>query len=30
MFVTSLDPKDFYVSFANLNLKYDQVELFVI
>ena len=30
MFVTSLDSKDLYVSFANLNLKYDQVELFLI
>ena len=30
MFVTSLDPKDLYVSFSNLNLKYDQVELYLL
>jgi hypothetical protein len=30
MFVTSLDPKDLYVSFSNLNLKYDQVSLYLL
>ena len=29
-FVTSLDPKDYYVTFANLKLRYDQAELTLI
>ena len=30
MFVTSLDPKDYYITFGNLRLKYDQAELTLI
>jgi hypothetical protein len=30
MLVTSLDPKDYYTTFAHFRLKYDQVELFLI
>jgi hypothetical protein len=29
-FITSLDPKDYYVTFGNLKLKYDQAELTLI
>jgi hypothetical protein len=29
-FVTSLDPRDYYTTFANLRLRYDQAELTLI